>query len=165
MTESLEPGAASHEGEARETPQTRGPLAEGREVGGSGPNGHPEMDRIFFTIGAWMAALGMAAGAFGAHILRVRVAPEMLAAFETGVLYQLVHALALIGVAWATTRWPGRATVIAGWLFLAGTLLFSGSLYALALSGAFFFGAVTPLGGLALIAGWLVLAWAAWQER
>ena len=123
------------------------------------------MDRVFFTLGAWLAALGMAAGAFGAHILRTRVTPEMLAVFDTGVRYQLVHALALIGVAWATTRWPGTATVLAGWLFLAGTLLFSGSLYVLALSGTLVFGAITPLGGLALIAGWLVLAWAAWQKR
>jgi uncharacterized membrane protein YgdD (TMEM256/DUF423 family) len=123
------------------------------------------MDRVFFTVGAWMAAFGVAAGAFGAHILRARLAPEMLAVFDTGVRYQLIHALALIGVAWATTRWPGLATVMAGWLFLAGTVLFSGSLYALALSGALAFGAITPLGGLALIAGWLLLAWAAWQER
>jgi uncharacterized membrane protein YgdD (TMEM256/DUF423 family) len=122
------------------------------------------MDRVFFTLGAWLAALGMAAGAFGAHILRSRLTPEMLAVFDTGVRYQLVHALALLGVAWATTRWPGMATVMAGWLFFAGTLLFSGSLYVLALSGVLFFGAITPLGGLALIAGWLVLAWAAWQK-
>jgi uncharacterized membrane protein YgdD (TMEM256/DUF423 family) len=123
------------------------------------------MDRVFLTVGAWMAALGMTAGAFGAHILRTRVAPEMLAVFDTGVRYQLIHALALIAVAWATTRWPGMVTDMAGWLFLAGTVLFSGSLYALALSGVLAFGAITPLGGLALIAGWILLAWAAWQDR
>jgi uncharacterized membrane protein YgdD (TMEM256/DUF423 family) len=123
------------------------------------------MDRVFFTIGAWMAALGVAAGALGAHTLRARVTPEMLAVFDTGVRYQLVHALALIGVAWATTRWPGAATNVAGWLFFGGTVLFSGSLYALALSGALFLGALTPFGGLALIGGWLVLAWAVWQKR
>ena len=123
------------------------------------------MDRVFFTIGAWLAALGMAAGAFGAHILRARLTPEMLAVFETGVRYQLVHALGLLGVAWAASRWPGTATSLAGWLFLGGTALFSGSLYLLALSGTPAFGAITPLGGLALIGGWLVLAWAVWQER
>jgi uncharacterized membrane protein YgdD (TMEM256/DUF423 family) len=163
--ESLEPGAASQEGAARETPQARDSRAEGPEIGGARLTGDKEMDRVFFTVGAWMAALGMAAGAFGAHILRTRVAPEMLAVFDTGVRYQLIHALALIAVAWATTRWPGMATEMAGWLFLAGTVLFSGSLYALALSGVLAFGAITPLGGLALIAGWLLLAWAAWQER
>lgn len=123
------------------------------------------MDRVFFTIGAWLAALGMAAGAFGAHILRARLTPEMLAVFDTGVRYQLIHALGLLGVAWAASRWPGAATSLAGWLFLAGTALFSGSLYLLALSGTLAFGAITPLGGLALIGGWLVLAWAVWQGR
>jgi uncharacterized membrane protein YgdD (TMEM256/DUF423 family) len=123
------------------------------------------MDRVFFTIGAWLAALGVAAGAFGAHTLRTRVSPEMLAVFDTGVRYQLIHALGLLGVAWAAIRWPGAATSLAGWLFLGGTALFSGSLYLLALSGTPAFGAITPLGGLALIGGWLVLAWAVWQER
>ncbi|HSB68598.1 MAG TPA: DUF423 domain-containing protein [Candidatus Methylomirabilis sp.] len=122
------------------------------------------MDRVFFTIGAWLAALGVAAGAFGAHILRTRVTPEMLAVFETGVRYQLIHALGLLGVAWAASRWPGAATRLAGWLFLGGTLLFSGSLYLLVLTGTLAFGAITPLGGLALIGGWLVLAWAVWRE-
>jgi uncharacterized membrane protein YgdD (TMEM256/DUF423 family) len=165
MTESLEPRAVSHEGEARETIQNPEPLAEGREPGGLTRNGGREMDRVFFTIGAWLAALGMAAGAFGAHILRARLAPEMLAVFDTGVRYQLIHAVGLLGVAWATIRWPGVATNVAGWLLLGGTVLFSGSLYALALSGSLAFGVITPLGGLALIGGWLVLAWAVWQER
>ncbi|HYL79472.1 MAG TPA: DUF423 domain-containing protein [Candidatus Acidoferrum sp.] len=135
-----------------------------REREDAAPDEGGGMDRVFFTLGAWLAALGLAAGAFGTHILRSRLTPEMLVVFDTGVRYQLVHALGLIGVAWATTRWPGMATLIAGWLFLAGTLLFSGSLYALALSGAIVFGAITPLGGLALIAGWLVLAWGVWQR-
>jgi len=121
------------------------------------------VDRVFFALGAVLAALGVAAGAFGAHALRGRLAPDLLAVFETGVRYHLIHALALLSVAWATTRWPGRATNIAGWLFLAGTVLFSGSLYALSVSGIRALGAITPLGGVAFIAGWLTLAWAVWR--
>ena len=121
------------------------------------------MDRIFFTIGAWLGALGVAAGAFVAHFLRVRLAPEMLSVFSTGVWYHLIHALALLVVAWATTRWPRTATTLAGWLFVIGTVLFSGSLYLLSLTGIQGFGYVTPLGGVAFIAGWLALAWAVWE--
>jgi uncharacterized membrane protein YgdD (TMEM256/DUF423 family) len=89
----------------------------------------------------------------------------MLAVFETAVRYHLVHALALLGVAWAATRWESRAIPAAGWLFVAGIVIFSGSLYVLALSGARGFGAVTPFGGAAFIAGWLLLAWGAWTSR
>jgi uncharacterized membrane protein YgdD (TMEM256/DUF423 family) len=121
------------------------------------------VDRVFFALGAVLAALGVAAGAFGAHALRGRLAPDLLAAFETGVRYHLIHALALLAVAWATTRWPGRATNVAGWLFLAGTVLFSGSLYALSASGIRALYAITPLGGVAFIAGWMALAWAVWR--
>lgn len=121
------------------------------------------MDRIFFTIGAWLGALGVAAGAFVAHFLRGRLAPEMLSVFSTGVWYHLIHALALLVVAWATTRWPRTATTLAGWLFVIGTVLFSGSLYLLSLTGIQGFGYVTPLGGVAFIAGWLALAWAVWE--
>jgi uncharacterized membrane protein YgdD (TMEM256/DUF423 family) len=77
----------------------------------------------------------------------------------------MFHALALLGVAWAATRWPGGAVATAGWLFAAGTLVFSGSLYALAVTGQRWLGAITPVGGLAFIAGWLALAWAAWSAR
>ena len=121
------------------------------------------MDRIFFTIGAWLGALGVAAGAFVAHFLRGRLAPEMLSVFSTGVWYHLIHALALLIVAWATTRWPRTAPTLAGWLFVVGTVLFSGSLYLLSLTGVQGFGYVTPLGGVAFIAGWLALAWAVWE--
>lgn len=121
------------------------------------------MTRVFFVLGALLGALGVAAGAFGAHALKQRLSPEMLAVFETGVRYQLVHALALLVVAWAAAHWSGPWTFAAGWLFAAGVLLFSGSLYALALTGVRWIGAVTPLGGLAFIAGWLCMAWAAWR--
>jgi uncharacterized membrane protein YgdD (TMEM256/DUF423 family) len=121
------------------------------------------MERLFFTVGALSAGLGVALGAFGAHALKARLTPDMLAVWETGVRYQLVHALALLAVAWAATRWPGAAVNTSGWLFVAGTLLFSGSLYVLSLTGVRWLGAVTPLGGAAWLAAWLCLAWGAWR--
>ena len=116
------------------------------------------MERLLFGLSAASALLSVAAGAFGAHALRARLSPELLAVFETGARYQMYHALGLFAAAWAVTRWPGPWPVRAGWLFVAGTLLFSGSLYALALSGARWLGAVTPFGGLAFLAGWACLA-------
>jgi uncharacterized membrane protein YgdD (TMEM256/DUF423 family) len=121
------------------------------------------MDRIFFIIGAVSALVGVAAGAFGAHALKDRVSAEMLAVFEVGARYQMYHALALLAVGWAATRWPGTALAAGGWLFVAGTFLFSGSLYLLSLTGQRWLGAITPLGGLAFLAGWLCVAWAAWK--
>lgn len=118
-------------------------------------------DRLFATLGAASAFVAVAAGAFGAHALRARLSPDLLAVFETGARYQMYHALGLLAVAWAVTRWPSPWPPRAGWLFLAGTVLFSGSLYALALSGIPWLGAITPLGGLAFLAGWLCLAFAA----
>jgi uncharacterized membrane protein YgdD (TMEM256/DUF423 family) len=119
------------------------------------------VDAIFFRLGALSGLIGVAAGAFGAHALRTRLSPELLAVFETGARYQMYHAFALFAVAWAATRWPGALVNWSGWLFVAGTLLFSGSLYALALSGVRWLGAITPLGGAAFLAGWLCLALAA----
>ena len=119
------------------------------------------MDRTFALLGALSAFVAVAAGAFGAHGLKSRLTPELLAVFETGARYQMFHALALLAVAWAQTRWPGGGTTASGWFFVAGTLLFSGSLYALALTGARWMGAITPFGGLALLLGWLCLAWRA----
>ena len=116
------------------------------------------MDRLFFGVGALSALISVAAGAFGAHALRGRLTPEYLAVFETAARYQMYHALGLLAVAWAITRWPGPLPVWAGWLFLAGTVLFCGSLYILALTGIRWWGAVTPLGGVAFLAGWLCLA-------
>lgn len=112
----------------------------------------------WFAAGAIAAALGVVLGAFGAHGLKDRVAPDLLAIYETGVRYHLVHALALLAVGWAAERWPGPWASAAGWLFLAGILVLSGSLYLLALTGARWLGAVTPLGGLVFIAGWIALA-------
>jgi uncharacterized membrane protein YgdD (TMEM256/DUF423 family) len=118
------------------------------------------LDRAFASIGALLGFLAVAAGAFGAHALRARLTPEDLSVFETAARYQMYHALALVGAAWVVGRWPGAAATASGWLFLLGTLVFSGSLYLLVLTGARWLGAVTPIGGLALLAGWLALAWA-----
>jgi uncharacterized membrane protein YgdD (TMEM256/DUF423 family) len=119
------------------------------------------MDRILLALGALSAAISVAAGAFGAHALKARLAPDLLAVFETGARYQMYHAIGIVLAAWAATRFPGAAAAWAGWLFVAGTVLFSGSLYALALSGVRALGAVTPFGGVAFIAGWIALALAA----
>jgi uncharacterized membrane protein YgdD (TMEM256/DUF423 family) len=116
------------------------------------------MDRLFFSLGAWSALLSVGAGAFGAHALRTRLSAEYLPVFETAARYQMYHALGLLAVAWAVSRWPGGMAQWAGWLFVLGTVLFSGSLYALALTGTRWLGAVTPLGGVAFLLGWLCLA-------
>lgn len=119
------------------------------------------MQRLAFGMGAISAFIGVAAGAFGAHGLKLRVSPDQLAVFETAVRYQLVHALALLAVAWAASRFSGRATTLAAIFFILGTALFSGSLYAMVLTGVRGLGVITPVGGVALLAGWACLAWAA----
>ena len=121
------------------------------------------MDRVFFALGSLSGLVAVAAGAFGAHGLRSRLAPDLLAVFETAARYQMYHALALLFTAWAATRWPLAPVRAAGWLFVVGTVVFSGSLYLLALTGVRGFGAVTPLGGLAFLAGWLSLAVGVWR--
>ena len=123
------------------------------------------MERVFFSIGCAFGLTGVALGAFGAHALKARLAAEQLATFEVGVRYQLIHALAMLAVMWACTRWPGKAAEASGWLFIAGTLLFSGSLYALTLAEMRSLGIVTPVGGVALLLGWLCLAAAPWSGK
>lgn len=115
------------------------------------------MERLFFGLGSFSALTAVAAGAFGAHALRTRLVPEYLAVFESAARYQMYHALGLLAVAWAVARWPGTAAHWAGWLFVIGTVLFSGSLYGLALTGSRCLGAITPIGGAAFLAGWLCL--------
>jgi uncharacterized membrane protein YgdD (TMEM256/DUF423 family) len=119
------------------------------------------MDRTFLLIGALAGAIGVGLGAFGAHGLRGRLSPEMLAVFETGVRYHMYHALALVATAVLAGRLDGRLVTAAGWLFTSGIVLFSGSLYVLALTGVGILGAITPIGGLAFLAGWTCLAIAA----
>ena len=115
------------------------------------------VERQFAGIGAAYGFMAVAAGAFGAHALKGSLSPDHLATFETAARYQMYHALALFGVAWAYGLFPGQWTKAAGWLFVWGTAIFSGSLYALALSGVSVLGAITPFGGLALLAGWASL--------
>jgi uncharacterized membrane protein YgdD (TMEM256/DUF423 family) len=117
------------------------------------------MERKVFVAGSILAGLGVAFGAFGAHSLKAAVSPEMLAVFETGVRYQMYHGLGLLGLAWAISRWPEKRLATAAWLLVAGTVVFSGSLYILVLTGTRWFGAITPIGGVALIAGWGLTAW------
>jgi len=119
------------------------------------------MASMWFASGALAGAAGVALGAFGAHGLKSRVGADLLAVFETGVRYQLYHALALLAVGWAASRWPGPWSNASGWLFLAGILIFCGSLYVMTFTGARWLGAITPLGGVAFILGWICLAVAA----
>ncbi len=123
------------------------------------------MERLFAVVGAASGLVSVAAGAFGAHALKARLSPEMLSVFEVGARYQMYHALALVAAAWVAGRWPGPAGLAAGWFFVVGTVLFSGSLYLLAVTGARWLGAITPLGGAAFLAGWACLAWAAWRGQ
>ena len=111
-------------------------------------------------LGAALMGLDVALGAFAAHGLKGRLSAEMLQVFETGARYQAYHALALVAVGLIAARWPSRGVENAGWCFLAGVVLFSGSLYALALTGARRLGLVTPVGGLLFLAGWALLAFA-----
>lgn len=116
------------------------------------------MLRFWFSLGALCAGLGVAAGAFGAHGLRSRVTPDLLNTWETASRYQLYHALALLLIGAMGDRLPPRVSERAGILFLCGILLFSGSLYAMTLSGQRMLGAITPLGGVAFLGGWFILA-------
>ena len=112
----------------------------------------------WFAAGAVLSGLGVVLGAFGAHGLRERMTADLLAVYETGVQYHLIHGLALLAVAWAASRWPNAWIGAAGWLFAAGIVVFSGSLYILAISGVRWWGAVTPIGGVCFLAGWAALA-------
>jgi len=125
----------------------------------------PAKERLFLTLGAVSGLIGVAAGAFGAHGLKARVTPEMLAVFETGVRYQIVHAIALVVTGLVVRRRQGRAAPGAGWLFALGTVFFSGSLYVLVLSGVRTWGAVTPVGGVMWLAGWALLAFVGMRAR
>lgn len=121
------------------------------------------MLRSFLLLAAFFGFTGVALGAFAAHGLKGRLSTEYLAIFHTGVTYQLVHALALLGVAVLSVHLPGRLTAWAGGLFCVGIVLFSGSLYLLTLSGIGKLGIITPFGGLAFLGGWLCLGLAAWR--
>lgn len=119
------------------------------------------MTGTFFVIGSIAAFLAVAAGAFGAHALEGRVPSDRLATFDLAARYQMYHALALLAVAWATTRWPGTAPTAAGWAFVLGIVIFPGTLYGIGLGGPRWLGAITPIGGTAFLVGWALLAWTA----
>jgi uncharacterized membrane protein YgdD (TMEM256/DUF423 family) len=123
------------------------------------------VSRLFLVIGALLGFLAVAAGAFGAHALRGVIPVDLLAVFETGARYQMYHALALVAVAWLSSEMPSRWIIASGWLFVVGTVLFSGSLYALALTSNTRLGLITPLGGVAFMAGWVSLGIGGWQGR
>lgn len=117
--------------------------------------------KLWLALGATYGLLGVALGAFGAHALKARLTGDLLAVWRTAVEYQFWHALALLAVGLLALQRPGTALNLAGAAFALGTLLFSGSLYALALSGIRALGAVTPIGGVLLLCGWGALLWAA----
>ncbi len=122
------------------------------------------MDRLFLVLGSLLAGLAVALGAFGAHALRDRLGADLLNTFEIAVRYQMYHALALLAVGLVLARFSSSNLVpISGWLFLAGIVLFSGSLYLLCFTGVRWLGAITPLGGVAFILGWLLLAMGVWR--
>ena len=124
------------------------------------------MERTFFVIGSLLGSVSVALGAFGAHALRDRIEASLLANYQTGVSYMFYHTLALFIVVLALTRWPGSSQAVwAGWLFVIGIVFFSGSLVLMAFTGMRWLGAITPIGGVAFIAGWLLLAWTAWQSK
>lgn len=117
------------------------------------------MEKVFFVMGAVFMFLGVGAGAFGAHGLSsyFERLPDLEGTFETAVRYHLIHGLALFVAAWAAGKWPGTLVNVSGYLFAAGILLFSGSLYLLVLTNTRWLGAITPLGGVAFLGGWLLL--------
>lgn len=120
--------------------------------------------RLWIVIGAASAFVSVAAGAFGAHALKARLSADLLTIFETGARYQMYHSLGLIAVGLLAANRPSGLLDGAGWAMLAGILLFSGSLYALALSGVRALGAITPLGGVGFLVGWVLFALAAWRQ-
>ncbi len=117
--------------------------------------------KVFLVAAAILGFAGVALGAFGAHALKEKLTPEQLARFETAVRYQFYHVFALLGVSLLSRVWPDLNFAPAGWAFIAGVVIFSGTLYLIDLTGIRAFGAVTPIGGALLLAGWVLLAWEA----
>jgi uncharacterized membrane protein YgdD (TMEM256/DUF423 family) len=123
------------------------------------------MERTFFTIASLLGSLSVALGAFGAHALRGRIEESLLANYQTGVSYMFYHTLALFITVSALSKWPASSLPVwAGWLFVAGIVIFSGSLFVMAFTGLRWLGAITPIGGVAFIVGWLLLGLTAWRS-
>lgn len=123
------------------------------------------MERLWFALGSVLSMAAVMTGAFAAHALEDRLSADDLDTWQTAARYHMYHALALLVVAWAAGRWGGGLITASGWLFVAGVILFSGSLYVLSTSGIRIFGAITPLGGVCFIIGWALLALAAIRAR
>ena len=123
------------------------------------------MERTFFVSGAVFALIAVAAGAFGAHALADRLSAAQLATYETAARYQMYHAFALIAVSWAMAHWPQATQLVwSGRLFIIGIVIFCATLYGIALGGPRWLGAITPIGGVCMIAGWATAAWAVWRS-
>ncbi len=123
------------------------------------------MSRRFLVSGAILGFLGVALGAFAAHLLKDSLPPDLFAIFEVGVRYHMYHALALLAVGWGISQFPGARLQISGYCFVAGIVLFSGSLYLMSLTGFRLLGLITPLGGVLFLAGWGWIAWSLWKSR
>jgi uncharacterized membrane protein YgdD (TMEM256/DUF423 family) len=122
------------------------------------------MGKTFLILGGLFGFLGVGIGAFAAHMLKPKLTPELFDIFEVGVRYHMYHALAIVAVGLAAAQWPESGVGLAGCLFAAGIMVFSGSLYVLAITGTKWLGAITPIGGVAFLAGWAVLAWRVWRN-
>jgi uncharacterized membrane protein YgdD (TMEM256/DUF423 family) len=121
------------------------------------------MSRVFLILGSLSAFVAVALGAFAAHVLRQKLPAELYNVFEVGVRYHVYHALALLAVGILLIHFPTARLSISGWMFVVGTFVFSGSLYAYSLSGARWLVIVTPIGGVCFLAGWAWLAWVIWR--
>ena len=122
------------------------------------------MENKFLIIGAFLAFLAVAIGAFGAHGLKSFLSPQMFAVFETGVRYHMYHALGVLVSGWAWISWNHPLFRYAAWAFILGILFFSGSLYVLSLTEVRWFGAITPIGGLLFLIGWILLGTGFWKS-
>jgi uncharacterized membrane protein YgdD (TMEM256/DUF423 family) len=123
------------------------------------------LSRRLIAVGCVVAAIGVAAGAFGAHMLKTILEPPMLAAYDTATRYQMYHAFGMVLVGIAMRVYGDRRLAMAGWLFVAGMVLFCGSLYGIALAGLKWLGPITPVGGLTFIIGWGIFGWRVWQAQ
>lgn len=127
-----------------------------------------QLGKLFLLLGSLSAAVAVALGAFAAHGLKKSLTPQMLEVYQTGVQYHFYHALGLLLIGIAAFYLPTSVSTSlrwSGWLLFAGIVLFSGSLYILAISGIRWLGAITPIGGSAFIFGWLLFAWTVWKAE